>query len=164
SRLTTPHLLQGETMSATTNVASPVQSPLTLIMTIKSPEDYQQLKQRLAALESIPIESRPNVVALNKIATVHFARFVFLENNTKLAVTTASDGSCDKYVNAFINHIGWLFDEFLVHMKDAPPLPVAQHRQEFLAYARANDVPVASFYSAYPTLTVLAIRDLAESS
>lgn len=43
-------------------------------------------------------------------------------------------------------------------MADAPPLPVREHRTEFLAYVSEHDVaPVGTFYSAYPSLTVLDI-------
>ncbi len=48
-------------------------------------------------------------------------------------------------------------------MADAPPLPVREHRTEFLAYVSEHDVaPVGTFYSAYPTspcLTSWALGD-----
>jgi hypothetical protein len=135
-----------------------VQNPLTLIMTMKSPEDFQQLNAQLRHFQSLPPEQNPLNQTLTATGIVHFARFVFLENNTKLGVFTAYDGSLDAYVNAFVDNVGQVFDLLLAHMEDAPPLPVEQHRDEFLAYIRAHDVPVVEpFYSAYPTLTVLDI-------
>ena len=93
----------------------------------------------------------------------HFARFVFLEDNTKLAVITTYDGSFEKYIQDFVDHVGEIFDVLLSHMKDAPPLPVQEHRDEFLAYVQANDLPgVGVFYSAYPDATVLTILDALE--
>ena len=135
-----------------------VQNPLTLIMTLKSPEDFEQLNAQLRHFQGLPPEQNPLNQALTATGMVHFARFVFLENNTKLGVFTAYDGSLDRYVNAFVDKVGQIFDLLLSHMEDAPPLPVEQHRQEFLAYIQAHDVPVVEpFYSAYPTLTVLDI-------
>ena len=96
---------------------------------------------------------------MSSINTVHCTRFVFLEDNTKLAVITTYDGSFESYINDFIDHIGQIFDALLSHMMDVLPLPVKEHRAEFLAYVRANDVPdVGVLFSAYPDATVLTIH------
>ena len=137
-----------------------VASPLTLVMDIKSKEDYSKLKARIEELQSLPPEKNPIINALNQIGTVHFARFVFLSEQ-QLAVITTYDGDFDRYIDAFVNSIGKLFDEILQHMKDAPPLPVSEHRKEFLDYIKKHDIPaVQPFYSAYPTLRVLDILEL----
>ncbi len=156
---------QGGQASATTAGEShapaaeqPIQNPLTLVMPIASEEAYQQLDQELLKVQSLPAEQNPIVVALTKIATVHFARFVFLENNTRLAVITSYDGDFDKYIMDFVDHIGDVFDMLLQFMADAPPLPVREHRQEFLDYVRSHDLRgIEPFYSAYPRSTVLDI-------
>jgi hypothetical protein len=141
-----------------TQTQTRVQNPLTLIMTLKSPEDFEQLNQQLRQIQSLPPDQNPLNQALIATGMVHFARFVFLENNTKMGVITSYDGSLAAYVNAFIDKVGKIFDLLLSHMADAPPLPVEKYRQEFLAYIQAHDVPVIEpFFSAYPTLTVLDI-------
>jgi hypothetical protein len=139
---------------------NPIQSPLTLIMNIKSPEDYAQLNGLLAKMQSAPPEQNPIWVALTKLKTVHFARFVFLSNNTQLAVITTYDGSFDKYINDFVDEIGDVFNALLAHMKDAPPLPVQKNRDAFLAYVKANDLrAIEPLYSAYPQASVVTILD-----
>jgi hypothetical protein len=136
-----------------------VQNALTLIMKIKSPQDFEELNQQLTHFQSLPPDQNPLRQTLDSTRLVHFARFVFLENNTKLGVLTSYDGSLEAYVNAFVDKVGKVFDLLLSHMEDAPPLPVEQHRAEFLQYIQAHDIPiVAPFYSAYPTLTVLDIQ------
>jgi len=151
-------------MSAQTTELKPVQNPLTLIMKIKSSADYEQLNQLLQQIQSLPPAQNPIAVALTKIATVHFARFAFFENNTKLGVITSYDGDFDTCINEFINEIGDVFNKLLLHMENAPPLPVQTYRKEFLQYVRDNDLPILQpFYSAYPTLTVLDILELAGS-
>jgi hypothetical protein len=136
-----------------------VQSPLTLIMTIKSADDAKALTALLNKIQSAPPEQNPIWTALNKLNIVHFARFVFLEQNTKLAVITTYDGSFEDYINDFIDEIGDVFNALLAHMSDAPPLPVQKHRTEFFAYVRANDLRgIEPFYSAYPQATVLDIK------
>lgn len=137
-----------------------VSSPLTLVMTIKSDQDYQELKSLIEGLQKRPPDQNPIRLALNKLGIVHFARFVFL-SSTQLAIITTYDGGLDEYVDAFINAIGDVFDQLFKHVQDAPPLPVVANRQQFLDYVKQHDVPcVAPFYSAYPDLRVLDILTL----
>jgi hypothetical protein len=141
------------------STSAAVQNPLTLIMTIKSEADFNALSTLLHQIQSAPPEKNPIWTALNKLKTVHFARFVFLENNSKLAVITTYDGGFEEYINEFIDEIGDVFNALLARMKDAPPLPVQQNRQAFLDYVRKNDLRgIEPFYSAYPKATVLDIH------
>ena len=142
---------------ATPNPA-PEQNPLTLVMTIKSPQAAQELIGLLTQFDQMPRDKNPINVALDGLKTVHFARFVFLDNNTKLAVITTYDGTFEKYINDFVDHIGDIFNALLQRMTDAPPLPVQQNRDAFLAYVKANDLTCfGTFYSAYPQATVMDI-------
>lgn len=137
-----------------------VANPLTLVMNIKSAEDFTKLKALIEGIQRLPPEQNPIWRALTKLANVHFARFVFL-NERQLAVITTYDGSFEDYIDAFVNTIGTIFDQLLVHMSDAPPLPVAEHRKEFLDYVRKNDLTaIPPFFSAYPHLKVLDILTL----
>lgn len=140
--------------------AQPIQNPLTLVMTAKSPEDFAALKQTVEHLQATPADQNPVTVALNKIGTVHFARFAFLDDNQQLMVITSYDGDFETYLNEFVNEICEVFNKLLSFVADAPPLPVQAHRQEFFEYVRAHDVRcVSPFYSAYPNHTVLDIQD-----
>jgi hypothetical protein len=140
-----------------------VQNPLTLVMKAKSPEDFAALRQRVEHLMSLPPDQNPVTVALNKIGTVHFARFAFLDND-QLAVITTYDGDFDVYINEFTDEIGEVFDAILSHVEDAPPLPVQTYRKEFIDYIRAHDLRcVGTFYSAYPDRTVLDILESASA-
>jgi hypothetical protein len=143
-------------------MAKAVASPLTLVMNIKSPQDFLALKKKIEHMQSLPPDKNPIVVALNTLNTVHFARFVFL-NERQLAVITTYDGTFDDYIDAFANTIGDVFDQLLEHVSDAPPRSVKlpQNRQAFLDYVRKNDLTaVPPFYSAYPSLKVLDILTL----
>jgi hypothetical protein len=141
----------------TEQLPAPVQNPLTLVMKAKSGEDYTALKQLVEHLQSLPPDQNPVTIALNKIGTVHFARFAFLGND-QVGVITTYDGDFAVYINEFIDTIGDVFNALMKHVESAPPLPVQTFRQEFLDYVRATDVGcVGNFYSAYPERTVLDI-------
>lgn len=146
--------------SAQTSTPAPAmkQNPLTLIMNIKSPEAAAELRALLKNFDAMPRDKNPINVALDKLAKVHFARFVFLDNDTKLAVITSYDDSFEDYINDFVNAIGDIFNALLQRMSDAPPLPVQKNREAFLDYVRKNDLRCeGNFYSAYPQLGVKTI-------
>jgi hypothetical protein len=134
-------------------------SPLTLIMDIKDGK-FAELKKMLEDLQSLPPDKNPVVVALNKLRTVHYARFVLL-NNRQLAVITTYDGSFDDYIDSFVLTIGDIFDKILAHVADWPAntsVKAPENRQKFLDYVKAHDLKsVGPFYSAYPDLGVLDI-------
>ena len=141
----------------TTTGTTTVQKPLTLVMPVR-PEAREALRAEVERLQALPRDQNPVTTALDAIGTVHFARFVFLDDE-RLAVITTYDGDFERYIMDFVDHIGPVFDMLLRHMVDPPPLPVQQHPDEFLAYVRRLDLGcVGSFYSAYPTRPVLDIR------
>ncbi|MGH3939298.1 MAG: hypothetical protein ACRDTG_11800 [Pseudonocardiaceae bacterium] len=141
--------------------SQPIQNPLTLVMKAKSPESWTELRHAVESLQEMPDDKNPIVAALDKIGTVHFARFAFLEDARQLLVITTYDGDFETYINEFVNVIGGIFDTLLAHVADAPPRPVQAHRQEFLDYIRAGDLrSVGKFYSAYPGTTVFDVLDM----
>ena len=147
----------------TTYLSASVQNPLTLILTIKSEDDFRQLAELLERSQSDPNSTLRK--ALDEIGTVHFARFVFLENNTRLAVITTFDGELDTYLNEFVDKIGDVFDAILGHVSPAPLLSVKDHRREFSEFIKQHNMKTAGpFYSAYPRLTVKEIRALSQGT
>ncbi|MGH3930009.1 MAG: hypothetical protein ACRDTF_08545 [Pseudonocardiaceae bacterium] len=141
--------------------SKPIQNPLTLVMKAKCPESWTELRHAVENLQALPDDKNPIVMALNKIGTVHFARFAFLEDARQLLVITTYDGDFETYINEFVNVIGDIFNALLAHVADAPPLPVQTYRQQFLDYIRAGDLrSVGNFYSAYPDNTVFDILNM----
>jgi hypothetical protein len=135
----------------------PIQNPLTLVMTAKSPQDYAALQETVKKLQSLPPKNNPFAKALTNLAIVHFARFVFLDHN-QFAVITTYDHAFDAYIDDFIDEVGEIFDELLKYVEKSPPLPVQAHRPEFHAFVRAHDLSCEGpFYSAYPNLAVVDI-------
>lgn len=132
-------------------VAATAQTPLTCIMPIKSAEDADKLAALL-------VHAKPKVdAALTDLSTVHFARFVFLQNRTQLAIITEYDGDFEGYISDFAIHIGEVFDALFKHIENPPPAPVAQNRDAFIEWVRERDVPHSGFFSAYPKSKVVDI-------
>ena len=82
---------------------------------------------------------------------VHFAQFLFIENDTKLALFTVYDRDFDSYIEHFALKVGPLFDRIFEHIEDAPPMPVNEFPKEFVDTIRRYNAPSGGdyFFSAY---------------
>jgi len=137
-----------------------MQNTLCLVLTLKSPADYDAL------VAILPIVKGQVDNAFAQLKNVHFARVVFLDENTKVAVITEFDGDFDKYVQDFAQALGPVFDTLFAHSVEAPPLPVEdpQNLQAFIDLSKKYNITPAYFYSAYPDLTVINILNLQSQS
>lgn len=131
-----------------------VMSPLNLLMKV-APGRKAGIRENNAAVSAV-IKA-----GADAIGTLHEARFVQIDDETVLLLTTY-DGDFDTYIDDFTKHLSEVFNMLLPNVVDPPPLPVEKNPREFAAWVRARDLPVmSSYYSAYPDLTVqdiLALR------
>jgi hypothetical protein len=131
------------------------QSALKVIMKIKSP-----VSEHAEALKKIIHYGAPRIEKkLRDAKHVHFAWFVFLENESRLALFTVYDRDFDAYIEYFALEVGSLFDRIFEHIEDAPPIPVKEFPKEFVdTIRRYNAHEVAGYlFSAYPLGDVAAI-------
>jgi hypothetical protein len=103
---------------------------------------------------------------LARVGTIHFARWVFLDDKRRLFFASNYDGSLDSYMDDFINKvafglnlvfsngIGYPRTRFLV-------LGGAKDEQAFKNYIRRHQLPTEVWYKAYPGLTAF---DLARNA
>ena len=94
--------------------------------------------------------------ALNRVGTVHFARFLVIPNTQLLFVITEYDGDFNAYIQAFTKLLGPVFDKLLSYMDPAPPLPVEKNVAAFEAFVKQYNLP-SNLYAAYPNCTVQQI-------
>jgi hypothetical protein len=120
-----------------------------------------------AVLQALQANQEAFGQALTSISTVHFARFILITNNpalglpvgdnATLALFTEYDGDFTTYVKDFVAKLGPIFGALLQFVADPPPLPVTDHPDEFVAWVQAHNPQPLTFYSAYPTLSVVDI-------
>ena len=124
------------------------QSTLNVHMRIKQPvkENAEHLRRVIAA-------GAPRIhEALRESRHIHFAWFEFVERDTVLVLHTVYDGDFNAYIQHFALRVGDLFDALFEAIEDAPPMPVKQFPNEFVALIQRYNRPPAMgyFYSAYP--------------
>jgi hypothetical protein len=104
-----------------------------------------------------------NQGALGGITTIHFARWVLIDQKKRLLFFSNYDGSWESYLGDFIdkahtgltgvwsNTVGFPRTRLLVFAG-------ATDEERFKSWTRAHQVPTQLWYSAYPELTVFNIQ------
>jgi hypothetical protein len=133
---------------------SDVQHPFFLVFPIKSSADLQALALTLPPLLPKMFE------AADTIGTLHFARFVVL-NETTLAFVSEYDGDLRDYLMDFTKHLGPVFDAIFARVVNPPATPVAKNAEALIEWVTAHNVDPLAFYCAYPSLRVQDIKALA---
>ncbi|NHN37671.1 hypothetical protein G8764_10230 [Pseudomaricurvus alcaniphilus] len=103
---------------------------------------------------------------LTRVQTIHFARWVLLDNNRRVYFASNYDGSADSYMDDFINKVAWglnlVFSNGVGYPRTRWLLKGgAEYEQKYKRTLRRNQLPSESWYKAYPGLTAY---DLARNS
>ena len=103
---------------------------------------------------------------LARIKTIHFARWVFMDNNRKVFFASNYDGSHESYMDDFINKVGWGLNLTFSNAVGYPTtrwiIKEGAHREHAFKYTqRRHQIPTEVWYKAYPGLTAV---DLARNS
>jgi hypothetical protein len=103
---------------------------------------------------------------LARVGTIHFARWVFLDDKKRLFFASNYDGSLEAYMDDFINKVGFglnlVFSNGVGYPKtDWLIVGGASREQDFKAFLRHHQIPTDVWYRAYPGLTT---HDLARNT
>ncbi|HEX2911623.1 MAG TPA: hypothetical protein VH186_12505 [Chloroflexia bacterium] len=96
------------------------------------------------------------------VKTIHFARWVTLNENRWVIFTSNYDGSLESYMDDFIDKVAWglngVFSNGVGYPKtDFLVMGGAQNEQAFKNYLRRHQIPTQVWYSAYHNLSTLNI-------
>jgi hypothetical protein len=97
---------------------------------------------------------------LTRVKTIHFARWVFLDNKQRMLFASNYDGSLESYMDDFINKVAWglnlVFSNGVGYPRtDWLILHGAKNEQKFKYYIRRHELPAEIWYNAHPGLTAL---------
>ncbi len=103
---------------------------------------------------------------LARVGTIHFARWVFMDNRRRLLFASNYDGSLDSYMDDFINKVAYglnlVFSNGIGYPRTTFLLSGgAKEEMTFKHYLRRHQVPTQVWYKAYPGLTT---ADLARNT
>ena len=97
---------------------------------------------------------------LTRIQTIHFARWVLLDNNRRVYFASNYDGSAESYMDDFINKVAWglnlVFSNGVGYPRTSWLLKGgAENEENYKKTLRRNQLPSESWYKAYPGLTAV---------
>jgi hypothetical protein len=95
---------------------------------------------------------------LARVSTVHFARWVFLDNKKRLLFCSNYDGSLESYMDDFINKVGFGLNVVFGNGIGYPRtrwllLDGAKNEQKFKYVLRRHELATEVWYNAHPGLT-----------
>ncbi len=112
-----------------------IQRMMNLVMPLKDKTAIGRAKAALAIASNLD----EIFAGLDNVGTVHFARFVLVDNN--LCMFSAYDGDFTNYIRDFIAQIGAVFDGIVALIEDGDAvLPTEDHIDEFIAWVQARDM------------------------
>lgn len=96
------------------------------------------------------------------VKTIHFARWVFLDDRRRMIFASNYDGSLEGYNDDFIHLVAWGLNAVFSNGVGYPRtrwlvFGGATQEEAFKNYLRRHQVPTQVWYSAYPDLTALNI-------
>jgi hypothetical protein len=108
-----------------------------------------------------------NRADLAGVKTIHFARWVFLDDKRRLVFASNYDGSLESYMDDFIDRVAWGLNAVFSNGVDYPRTrwlvkDGAEDELAFKYFIRTHQLPTPVWYSAYPNLTGINTANNAE--
>ncbi len=96
---------------------------------------------------------------LARVQTIHFARWVFIDDRARVVFTSHYDGSHQAYMDDFINKVAWGLNLVFSNGIGWPRtdwliLRGARNEPDFKRYQRRHQLPTQVWYKAYPGLVL----------
>ena len=130
------------------------QNQLTLV-TVVEPQHVRRVGAVMAAIDSFATRLAPPG-SLIGISTIHFVRWLLIDDGRRLVMLSDYDGSWESYIDEFAEMILSGLDAIWSTSLGFPP-DGARDLPAFKRFLRSHQVPAEIFFSAYPDETVLNI-------
>ena len=100
---------------------------------------------------------------LARVTTIHFARWVFLDNERRMLFCSNYDGSLESYMDDFINKVGFGLNLAFSNGLGYPTtnwlvLDGSRDEQKFKYYLRRHQLPTQVWYNATPGLSAMDMQ------
>jgi hypothetical protein len=98
------------------------------------------------------------------IPTIHFAKWVMFEDNSRVLFFSNFDGSWQQYLGDFIDNSGWGLTGIFSNTKVFPKTNFlltggAYDEEHFLAWSRNSELVTNVWYTAYPDLSIKNVNN-----
>jgi hypothetical protein len=141
-----------------------VQNPFTAVGFVKPGPFRRWTLQAVLAAVSYGIRHVFNRGRLSGIRSIHFARWVFIDDRRRLFFASNYDGSMESYMDDFIDKVAWGLNAVFSNGHGYPRTnwlvrDGAKDEEAFKYYLRAHQILTPVWYSAYPGLTAVNVEN-----
>ena len=100
---------------------------------------------------------------LGRVQTIHFARWVFIDNKARMVFASSYDGGHEAYMDDFVNKVAWGLNLVFSNGIGWPRTDWlikrgARFEQRFKYFQRRHHIPSQVWYKAYPGLTLTDLK------
>jgi hypothetical protein len=135
------------------------QNQLTLV-TVVAEGESDRVRAVMSAIDSYARRLSPRGSLLG-ISTIHFVRWLLIDNGRRLVLVSDYDNSWENYIDEFaemiLSGLDAIWETSLGYPADG-----ARDLPAFKRFLRSHQVPAEVFFSAYPDQTVLTIASATE--
>jgi len=102
--------------------------------------------------------------SLTRVRSIHFARWVAIDDRRRLIFASSYDGSLESYMDEFIDKVAWGLNAVFSNGVGYPRtrwlvLDGANDERAFKAFLRNRQIPTYVWYSAYDELSTINIEN-----
>jgi hypothetical protein len=141
-----------------------LQNALTHVVPLKGPERLGVLRASHRYIDVMARNHFDDIGQLGGIPTIHFAKWLLVDDDTRLLFLSNYDSSWESYLGDFVDraaiglNLAWTCTDhyprtFLLALLGATD------EERFKAWSRAHQRPTQVFYSAYPELGIAALNN-----
>jgi hypothetical protein len=137
-----------------------VASELSVLLKVK-PGREQQIREHMDREREDAVQDAEGRKILSDVRTLHEARYVLFDDDTRLLIATSFDGDWDVYIDDFFRtKILTYWSRFLIHCEGAPDDLAGAAKlslDDWKEFLTAHQVTAAEYIRTYPNLTVKQI-------
>jgi hypothetical protein len=141
-----------------------LQNALTHVVPLKGAERLALLRFFHRYIDAMAKNHFANIGQLGSIPTIHFAKWLLIDDNARLLFFSNYDSSWESYLGDFVDraavglNLAWTLTHEYPRTSYLTRLG-ASDEERFKAWSRAYQRPTQVFYTAYPELCIAAINN-----
>ncbi|WP_328966607.1 hypothetical protein [Streptomyces sp. NBC_00239] len=134
------------------------QNPFTAVGFVKSGRFRRMTLTGVLFVVDYGVRHLFNRGSLAGVKTIHFARWLFIDDKRRVVFVSNYDGSLESYMDDFVDKVAWGLNAVFSNGHGYPRTrwlvrDGAEDEQAFKFFLRCHQVPTEVWYSAYDTLT-----------
>ena len=141
-----------------------LQNALTHVVPLKGPDRLGVVRASHGYIDAMARNHFDDIGQLGGIPTIHFAKWLLVDDDTRLLFLSNYDSSWESYLGDFVDraavglNLAWACTEEYPHTF-LLALQGATDEERFKAWSRAHQRPTQVFYTAYPELSIAALNN-----